>query len=255
MAKYEPASARGPGACTLDEFDGFVARANSAPTLTELRQALIDFLKPCGIQMMSYHHLPPPGAEDYTAQVTVATYGFPSEWVSRYEAEFVDIDPIPKRALSAIHSFFWSDAVHFEGLSKDERRYLKELQDAQIGDGLAIPVFGPLGRSGYVGLGFGVDGEKPDSHAISMIQSACQLGHQQYCKMLFAQRAVADGSLSPRETEILRWVSRGKSNAVIAEILEISGHTVDTHLRRTFSKLRVQDRVTAALRGAALGFL
>ena len=51
---------------------------------------------------------------------------------------------------------------------------------------------------------------------------------------------------------MLTWVARGKTNTSIGDILGISGHTVDAHLRRIYLKLGVYDRVSAALR--ALGF-
>jgi DNA-binding CsgD family transcriptional regulator len=54
--------------------------------------------------------------------------------------------------------------------------------------------------------------------------------------------------LSPRETEVMAWVARGKSNSVIADILGISSHTVDAHLRRAYSKLGVYERVSATVR-------
>lgn len=232
----------------------FVATVSGISSVQALRTALFDFLGACDIRMMSYHHLPPPGAADYTPQIAVAARGFPEEWVARYEREFVDVDPIPKRALTAVQSFYWSEAAQFEDLSPEEDNYLKELERANLGDGLAIPVFGPLGRNGYVGLGFGCDGTRPGVQISLLLRTACQLGHQEYCRLLFKELS-GDVQLSAREIEILTWVSRGKSNAVIAQILGISGHTVDTHLRRAFGKLGVQDRVTAALRGAALGLL
>jgi DNA-binding CsgD family transcriptional regulator len=48
--------------------------------------------------------------------------------------------------------------------------------------------------------------------------------------------------LSPREQEIVRMVSRGNPNKVIAEVLNISPWTVCTHLRRIFAKLGVTSR-------------
>ena len=48
--------------------------------------------------------------------------------------------------------------------------------------------------------------------------------------------------LTPREHEIARLTSKGFSNTEIARILEISPHTVSTHLRRSFDKLGVQKR-------------
>lgn len=61
--------------------------------------------------------------------------------------------------------------------------------------------------------------------------------------------------LSPREREVLCWVSRGKSNSVIADILGISQHTVDTHIRRIFRKLGTTDRTTASIRAMETGQL
>jgi DNA-binding CsgD family transcriptional regulator len=48
--------------------------------------------------------------------------------------------------------------------------------------------------------------------------------------------------LSPREQEIVRMVAQGHPNKVIAGVLNISGWTVCTHLRRIFAKLRVGSR-------------
>jgi DNA-binding CsgD family transcriptional regulator len=55
----------------------------------------------------------------------------------------------------------------------------------------------------------------------------------------------AEGSgpaLSPREEEIVRMVSQGYPNKVIAAVLNISSWTVSTHLRRIFAKLGVTSR-------------
>ena len=62
-------------------------------------------------------------------------------------------------------------------------------------------------------------------------------------------------ALSRRETEILTWVARGKSNTDIGVILHISPHTVSTHLKRILTKLDVGSRTTAAVRAAQLGLL
>jgi DNA-binding CsgD family transcriptional regulator len=49
-------------------------------------------------------------------------------------------------------------------------------------------------------------------------------------------------ALSPREKEIVRMVAQGHPNKVIAGVLNISGWTVCTHLRRIFAKLGVGSR-------------
>ncbi|MCI0418095.1 MAG: helix-turn-helix transcriptional regulator [Acidobacteria bacterium] len=57
--------------------------------------------------------------------------------------------------------------------------------------------------------------------------------------------------LTRRETEVLAWVTRGKTNADIATILGSSPRTVEKHLEHIFQKLGVENRTAAA--AAALG--
>ena len=231
----------------------FATNLHSVQRFGELRQASIDFFLANRPVMMSYHHFPPPGATDFGSAITIDTYGFPEDWVKLYiSKKFYEADPIPKHALSTTEPFWWSEAEDFPQLKPAERAYLEELSNANLGEGLAIPVFGPFGRNGYMGLGFGKKTVTLTVGEISTLQWACQLGHQKYCDLLRA-KLPDDVVLSNRECEILAWVAKGKSNSVIAEIIGISSYTVDTYLRRIFVKLGVSDRVTAALRGIAIG--
>jgi DNA-binding response OmpR family regulator len=52
--------------------------------------------------------------------------------------------------------------------------------------------------------------------------------------------------LTPRESEVLMWVARGKSNRDIAEILKLSPRTVNKHLEQIYSKLGLENRASAA---------
>jgi DNA-binding NarL/FixJ family response regulator len=55
-------------------------------------------------------------------------------------------------------------------------------------------------------------------------------------------------NLTPRETEVLRLVTAGKTNQEIGGQLAISEKTVEKHLREIFIKLGVVSRVEAAVR-------
>lgn len=53
-------------------------------------------------------------------------------------------------------------------------------------------------------------------------------------------------ALTPREADVLLWISRGKSNRDASEILNISARTVNKHLEQIFIKLGVENRAAAA---------
>jgi DNA-binding response OmpR family regulator/DNA-binding CsgD family transcriptional regulator len=55
-----------------------------------------------------------------------------------------------------------------------------------------------------------------------------------------------DFGLTAREAEVLTWITRGKSNREISEILAISPRTVNKHLERVFVKLGVENRAAAS---------
>jgi DNA-binding NarL/FixJ family response regulator len=63
-----------------------------------------------------------------------------------------------------------------------------------------------------------------------------------------AKSAGESTCLSAREEQILQLVSKGHSNKLIADKLEMNYETVCTHLKRVFKKLHVNSRTEAAIR-------
>jgi DNA-binding NarL/FixJ family response regulator len=63
------------------------------------------------------------------------------------------------------------------------------------------------------------------------------------------------GSLSERETQVLRRIARGLSNPEIGRELFISEATVKSHVMRIFGKLSVRDRTAAVTVAIARGIL
>jgi DNA-binding response OmpR family regulator/DNA-binding CsgD family transcriptional regulator len=57
---------------------------------------------------------------------------------------------------------------------------------------------------------------------------------------------LTDAALTPRETEVLSWLAKGKTNRDIGDILGMSHRTVNKHLEHVFEKLGVETRAAAA---------
>jgi len=58
--------------------------------------------------------------------------------------------------------------------------------------------------------------------------------------------------LTPRESDVLAWLGKGKTNRDIAEILGMSPRTVNKHLEHIFVKLGVETRSAAAVLASSL---
>lgn len=61
-----------------------------------------------------------------------------------------------------------------------------------------------------------------------------------------ATQRLKDIALTPRETEVLSWVAKDKTNRDIADILGMSPRTVNKHLEHIFEKLGIETRSAAS---------
>lgn len=61
------------------------------------------------------------------------------------------------------------------------------------------------------------------------------------------QHLSATFGLTPREAEVLFWLSMGKTNRDIAQILSLSSRTINKHLEQVFQKMGVDNRTSAAV--------
>lgn len=61
-----------------------------------------------------------------------------------------------------------------------------------------------------------------------------------------APSRLSTAALTPRETEVLSWIAKGKTNRDVGEILGMSPRTVNKHLEHVYEKLGVETRAAAA---------
>jgi DNA-binding NarL/FixJ family response regulator len=71
---------------------------------------------------------------------------------------------------------------------------------------------------------------------------------------LMAEHAT-DDEITPRELEVLRSISEGKANKIIASDLSISEHTVKNHIKSILSKLNASDRTGAVMIALRRGYI
>lgn len=83
------------------------------------------------------------------------------------------------------------------------------------------------------------------------------IGADEYLFRLTAENRLSEDevlrqhfALTHRESEVLLWIAKGKSNRDIGEILGLSARTVTKHLEQIYVKLGVENRASAAVKAA-----
>lgn len=235
-------------------LDRFFRALDAASWPEPIWHALIGYCTARGIDRVIYHHMPPLGGPD-DGKIRVIAHGYPEDWLHGYiRNKSFRRDPLAAEAISSTDPFPWSEIRRRRRLTAAEEAVLRQFAEVGMTDGIALSAFGPGGRNGYFGLSLGARAEAPDPASLRELHWVCQAAHLVYCKMLLKSLPAAP-DLSEREREILRWVAHGKSNGVIAEIMGLSPHTVDAHLRRIFLKLGTRDRISAVVKGLGTGLI
>ncbi len=217
-------------------------------------ESFLDTVKDFGFDYFCYHIIRP-DIENHFDYYHVRG-NFPKEWEDYYiKNNFAKIDPIQKLAQVQSEPFFWRTIPENFKISEEGMAYLDKLFNAGFSDGINIPI----ARRDLTNANFGFCRAEGDldlsEDDITILKYICQHAHEIYLKHYFHNFKVDLPTLSPREQEVLYWAARGKSNNIIADIIGISPHTVDTIFRRCFTKLRMNDRVSVIIKALYLGLI
>jgi len=236
---------------SLEEFAGKLSAVTSCK---EVWNELMGFLQPLGIDALSYYHKPPAGAVDFSDKYFVSL-GFDEDLAKEHRRQHTLFSAaFTSNFNPLLEPIFWADVATTLDLTPDQLDQLEAFYRPCPANGLVVPVYGPNSRNGCAVMRF-KDFKAPFSREnIFKAHFASNQSHLQFCKIM-ASNVKNNVILTEREREVLTWVARGKSNAVIAEIVGISHHTVNGYLRRVYLKTQTSDRTTAALRAVGDGLI
>lgn len=114
------------------------------------------------------------------------------------------------------------------------------------------PVQDPAGNRGAVGLsGTHCDFSHSDLAEFFYL-SSCVFGRLAFVKNLDSRSV---DILSDREIECLNWTASGKTSIEIAEIMQLSEHTVNHYLTRATKKLETVNRTQAVAKALRIGLI
>lgn len=236
------------------KFDTLLDELDDATCPVSTWDLLFIYAKTLGLDSMRYHHLPPPGATDFNDKLFL-TRGYSQEHTADFKRLHRYLKSPLERPTSQDnkHVFWPKSEVHLD-FSKDQLSELKEIYFKDHFNGVIINVYGENNRNGWLIFQFKDVDRHFSKTEVRHLQWASQQAHLVFCKLQTKARGNRN-DLTHREKEILKWVAHGKSNSVIADIIGISQHTVNGHLRRIYLKTGTSDRTTASLRGIGDGLI
>jgi LuxR family quorum sensing-dependent transcriptional regulator len=170
---------------------------------------------------------------------------WPAGWLERYiEREYPDIDPVMKKVRSSIMPFSWEEAPYDSAKDSLAHGVMMEAREFGLKAGFSVPIYTISGDQ--AGMTFGGELFDDSASARRALHLVAIYGHYKAREFSLAKtRELPPPKLSPREIEVLKWCSAGKTTSYIAEILSLSEHTVETYIANACRKLDSVNRTQA----------
>ena len=236
MADFDPA-----------DFSTSLAAMADAGDIEQLRGCIMRGMGLLGIDRVYF--VAPLTADPRVGRV-ITNIGLPAAWERQYRRRLFRCDPLPGLS-QAIHGpFCWPDDIAGMQVDRRQARYLRHAARHGLDRGIGLACYGPAGRAGFLSCAW-PSGARPDGRTMAGVYLIGQYSFQKYCTLV--PQSPGTARLSDRELEVLSWMCMGKSNPVIAQLLNISRSSVDVYVRRLFAKLGVTDRTAACVRAYSLG--
>ena len=222
-----------------------------ARDVLSLRADIMEAMKLIGYDRGYF--LSPVSADPHFGRI-MTSFNLPPLWQAYYKSKGRLADPFPAIALKRQAAFSATELPEGYDFSDEGAGYISRLQEWNMQVGVAAVAYGPGARSGFMYVCPARSNYVPSLDDIEKVRIIVQMSYLRYRELL-REEDERRPTLSNRELEVLELIAGGKSNGVIAEILEISAATVDTHVRRIYAKLVVADRTSAVVEAVCRGII
>lgn len=176
---------------------------------------------------------------------------WPRDWLEEYVSRnYFRIDPVFRRGRGPYNAVRWSEAFA-SGCTRSELAIMNGARACGMSDGFTFMFPMPDGATAVISTG-GARIDCPDAALGRMALVAQYAVARAICLAGAHEQAPA---LTARETDVLRWTCEGKTEWEIGEILAVSEHAVDKHLRSLRRKLNACSKTHLVARAFRLGLV
>jgi DNA-binding CsgD family transcriptional regulator len=181
---------------------------------------------------------------------------YPGEWMKFYaEKNYEVTDPVRHKMYLAESAFAWEDLSKYRVLSKGQSECLALGNEAGLHSGIGIPLHGPRGAVAGIGAASSAGGVELNKNTLSHAQLFAQQFYTVFLELQKPPQDIPAVFLSDREQEVLKWCAIGKTKAEIGDIMNLSEHTIEFHVRKAQQKLDANSTTLAVFKALHLGLI
>jgi len=239
------------------EIFEFVECSNRTRSLSDLFSLLLTAADKEGFDRVAY------GALNYHEPLHLpnnpapaVAMNFPDDWRDHYfEQKYDEIDPVVTLTPSIARPFLWTTLQKRFDLKSKQRLILDEARTVGLNNGISVPLHGAFGRVAVLSFASRATDSEPEVKLGRLNALASQF-HVAFTDLTKGARPLEMSvHLSRRERDCLMWTAQGKSSWDIGMILNISGNTVNFHVKNAMRKLGTTSRTVAVVKAIRLNLI
>lgn len=178
----------------------------------------------------------------------VRVHNYPEDWARWFDERGLGIsDPVHRASQRRMAGFLWRDMTKFARPRPGDEAILRRARLHGLHDGLTIPAHLPGEAHGSVSFAW-PKGRRATGEALMFAQTFAGFAFETARRLSGSAVETTRPKLTDRQVECVRWVARGKSDGVIAQILGLSEDTVSEHLRSARARYDAPTRTSLAIR-------
>ena len=221
-----------------------------ASALDDIQALIVQLRDEFQVKHAVYHWLSADGEQ----------YGFGTYdpvWVQRYtENDYMRIDPVVIGSFQRFHPVDWRE---LDWSSRAVQAFRKDSIKHGVGtQGFSFPIRGPNGQLSLLSTSDSTDDASWDDFTKSNQREWIVIAHclnRKTLELVGCQNPETMGQLSPRGIEALTYLGMGHVRAQVAELLNISEHTLRAYIESARFKLGASNTTHAVARAVAEGLI
>jgi LuxR family transcriptional regulator, quorum-sensing system regulator BjaR1 len=239
---------------SLDHTLAFIRDLDRARNLADISAQVLRHIQPFGVEFMAATTIPSVGTSSRQQLGHVLLNRWPEEWLKRYASHnYVFRDPAFAQAMSKPTAFFWNELDEHVREDPLAQRVMDEGSEFGLKEGFTASLITLDGQRVVWSLGGQHLELSPDTRA--MLTLIASYATARAIALKEESPATQPVRLSAREREALQWAAEGKNDWEIGEVMNISEHGADKHMRTVRAKLGAINRTQAVAEAIRRGLI